>query len=368
MKLKLIRVTWIPAVLLMLAGCGGETPSLDAKAAFKQADSLLTAGQVEEAITVLNEALKVDSTDFRGWYLLGEAYHSMDDCDAALEYYLKAERLNRADVSTQRNQGICYLAKGNAALALEGFEQVIASGEAVMQDYYYRARCYAAVDRTDDAYSDVMKAISMDSTGQFQDRFMAFVYESFSDDYLEQRYYEERNMKVTYSYNQDSVKDGAWSSYFEDGTVYQTGSYTDGVKDGKESVYYPGGTLQAEVLFEVGKIQGKRNTYFENGKLWTSVAYQNDQREGEALSYFEDGKIHKQEQYLAGKREGVQLEYFPDGRLAVRAEFVKGLEHGTTVFFDPEQDKYFKILFDNGSNLGMEEIGEVFDPAIHLQD
>lgn len=353
-----------PAILLVLFSSCDSTPDISAKDLLLKADSLLTVGKPEEAIKVIEEAHEVDSSDYRGWYMLGEAYHAMDDCDAALEFYLRAQRMNRNDAIIVRNQGICRLAKGKYELALEDFNTVIASPSVVIQDYYYRATCEVNLEMWDAGYEDIMNAIQIDTADLYKDRFMGFIYDNFPEDYLTDRFYLDRGMKVTYTYDADSVKNGQWTSVFSDGTVYEKGTYKDGVKSGKEELFYQNGQLQSVVNFEEGKMSGVRTTYFESGRKWSEVPYVNNLREGQALSWYEDGKLHKREQYKEGRKNTIQYEYDPTGRIVVCAEYVMGLEHGYVYVYNMEKEVYTRLTFDNGAQMAMDEMPEDFDSSL----
>jgi antitoxin component YwqK of YwqJK toxin-antitoxin module len=352
--------------LVLLVGCD-STPEVRASDLFRDADSLMSAGKVQDAIVKIEQALKVDSMEYRGWYLLGEAYHALDDCDAALNYYLRAERLNRRDIFVQRNQGICLLAVGNFEAAYNKFTSVITSQGRVIQDYYYRASCSVKMEQLDDAYNDIMAAMEIDTGHVYDDRFMGFIYENFTDDYLAARFYTDKGMTVEYSYNADSVRDGKWSSYFANGKLYEQGNFVNGVKDGIERVFYDSnGKVQSEVPYVAGKMHGKRVTRYEDGRLWAEVTYRDDLRNGLARSFYPTGAPQKLENYLNGKKEGAQYEFLEDGGVAVRAEFVQGIEHGNVFYYDGQNEQYVKMLFDNGTKLETEPLDKTFDPSTLL--
>jgi antitoxin component YwqK of YwqJK toxin-antitoxin module len=360
----LVVITFL--IPIVLVGCD-STPTQKPSDMFRTGDSLMSAGKVQDAIKIVEAALKIDSSEYRGWYLLGEAYHSLDDCDAALRYYLRAERLNRKDIFIQRNQGICLLALGNHEKAYDKFTGVLTSPGRVIQDYYYRASCAMKLKLPDEAYNDIMAAMEIDTAHVYDDRFMGFIYENFSEDYLSARFYADKGMTVEYSFNGDSVKHGKWSSYFADGKLYEQGNFTNGIKQGPERVYFDSaGNMQSEVPYVAGKMHGTRLTRYEDGTVWSEVTYVDDLRSGIARSFYPNGAAQKLENYSGGKKDGLQYEFMENGQVAIRAEFSQGIEHGNVFYYDGTEQLYVKLLFDNGTKLETEPLDDLFDPATLL--
>ncbi len=71
----------------------------------------------------------------------------------------------------------------------------------------------------------------------------------------------------------DSLRDGVWYSYFENGNKWSETTYKKGLKEGPTLVNYP------------------------NGKLFYKGQYKNDKKTGHWIFYKEDGSVDYEENY-----------------------------------------------------------------------
>jgi antitoxin component YwqK of YwqJK toxin-antitoxin module len=66
--------------------------------------------------------------------------------------------------------------------------------------------------------------------------------------------------------NENGFRDGVWTGYYEDGTLWSTAQYDKGRKDGIWRVYGPNGNLYCEVEYDKGhRLYGR--LFDETGKL-----------------------------------------------------------------------------------------------------
>lgn len=78
-----------------------------------KADELLFSGQCAEAIPLLNEMVKKDSTNSKLYFRLGKAYQLLDQDMKAIENYTKAKQLNPNSTATLLNLSSCLYSSGN---------------------------------------------------------------------------------------------------------------------------------------------------------------------------------------------------------------------------------------------------------------
>ncbi len=76
-------------------------------------DQLLFSGQVSEAIPLLNEMVKKDSTNSKLYFALGKAYERLDQNMKAIKNYTKARQLDPNSTETLLNLSSCLYASGN---------------------------------------------------------------------------------------------------------------------------------------------------------------------------------------------------------------------------------------------------------------
>ena len=106
---------------------------------------------------------------------------------------------------------------------------------------------------------------------------------------------------VTESYyvNKDypNIKIGAYSKFYDDGKILETGMYNNG-----------------------GKINGERRLYYESGKLMQTENYLDDQFEGKFISYYEDGSLQQEGSYKDNMMTGLWKNYYKDPKNVLKNE------------------------------------------------
>ncbi len=95
------------------------------KKLFEDAVALKAAGQYDEAIAKLNEALELDANQPNILGHLADAYFLKGDYDKAIEYYQKAIALSPTEANLHTNLGNVYVKKGMIPEAQAEFEKAI---------------------------------------------------------------------------------------------------------------------------------------------------------------------------------------------------------------------------------------------------
>lgn len=85
-------------------------------------------------------------------------------------------------------------------------------------------------------------------------------------------YWPNKNKKIEGSYA-DSLRDGHWIAWFENGKKWSEGYYIKGVEDGPKNVWYETGQLFYTGQFKNGKKVGVWKIYDERGTLAQEVNY-----------------------------------------------------------------------------------------------
>ena len=83
---------------------------------------------------------------------------------------------------------------------------------------------------------------------------------------LSQEYYDEGGLKSE-GRLVDGKRNGLWTSYFPNGTIWSQSNYKLNVLHGSTKVYYPTGVLRYKGKFRDGKRVGKWVEYLEDGKV-----------------------------------------------------------------------------------------------------
>ena len=84
---------------------------------------------------------------------------------------------------------------------------------------------------------------------------------------LVKEYYESGVLKNEYYIGSDSIKNGLFKSYRENGQIHQQGFYQNGLKDGEYKSYHKNGNLFQHVNFHNDTVNGISKMYDYNGEL-----------------------------------------------------------------------------------------------------
>jgi len=92
---------------------------------FTEAEALLRQGSVEESKKKIQEQLALHPDSVAGYNLLGIAYSTEKNYDAALEAFQRALKLSPSSTKTHNNLGNLYIAENHADLAEKEFRTVL---------------------------------------------------------------------------------------------------------------------------------------------------------------------------------------------------------------------------------------------------
>jgi antitoxin component YwqK of YwqJK toxin-antitoxin module len=107
------------------------------------------------------------------------------------------------------------------------------------------------------------------------------------------------------------------STYYEDGSIKTTGTYTEGKKEGTHRVYDKQGNIINSFIYKQGNIIGE-------GIVDESGLYQ-----GEWKFYFDSGEVKLEGEFIDSKKQGTWTYYYPNGKKKQVGKFKKGKASGT---------------------------------------
>lgn len=87
-------------------------------------------------------------------------------------------------------------------------------------------------------------------------------------------------------------KENQWvyeKDFHENGALMMEGPVADHVRNGAWTSYFQDGKVQSEGIYQNGKRIGKSKIYHENGSLWMDGWYADDHKCGEWVIYDEQG-------------------------------------------------------------------------------
>ncbi len=123
--------------------------------------SLYWTGQVDDAISEYNEALRLDPQNAMAYQLLGIASGWKGDVPLAQEYFLKANALDPNKADTHMNLGSTYAVQLNLDKALEHFRRATELAPREPLYHYQLGTLYESMGRDAQAEDSFKKALSL---------------------------------------------------------------------------------------------------------------------------------------------------------------------------------------------------------------
>lgn len=173
------------------------------------------------------------------------------------------------------------------------------------------------------------------------------------------------------SFNDAGEKEGEWTYYRLDGSVSESGSYTEGKVNGAYKLFHPNGKLRILATHKDDELHGLFEKYNQEGALIESVNYEDGEYEGvyksfypyssDAVEYevnYEKGKIvgdiklyypnnilKEQIQMNEGLRNGVYKRYFNTGLLEIEKKYIAGELSGEYIEYHINGEVYSKGMY-----------------------
>ena len=139
---------------------------------------------------------------------------------------------------------------------------------------------------------------------------------------------------ITKGTYKDSLKDGKWVQYHNNGQIKSECSYKKGQAIGEQIFYSNNGNIQYKNnLIEVtanGKTtslkHGKFVSYHSNGQIGSEGNYEMDKKSGLWREYTQKGDLYRETFYKDGKVHGINNSYTIDGKIEQKSEFYEDIE------------------------------------------
>lgn len=92
-----------------------------------------------------------------------------------------------------------------------------------------------------------------------------------------------------------------------------SGSFKEGLRNGEWTSFYENGQVKNRGRYLAGQKEGMWSGYYRSGQLFYRGAYKANKKDGPWVSYYEDGTLFYRGAYLLGKENGEWIAYNPDG-------------------------------------------------------
>ena len=130
-------------------------------------------------------------------------------------------------------------------------------------------------------------------------------------------------------------KTGEWTYYYRTGEKRDHGRFEDSVRQGLWTTWWEEGTLRREAEHLDGEWQGRVAEYGRDGHELSEGGYAAGLPEGVLTTWYPGGGGKKSEKtYHAGRQEGLATTWFEGGQMESRGEMLDGKQHGDWVYWN----------------------------------
>ena len=132
------------------------------------------------------------------------------------------------------------------------------------------------------------------------------------------------NVIEKYSITVDSLKNGLYEAFYDDGTLKETCNYVNGSLIGERRMYFSNGNPEIVENYVDGKMSGEYKNYYESGQLMLDMVFENGTLQGESLKYHENGNLAEKVEFIDGEENGPFEEYHENGLIHWKGNYYDG--------------------------------------------
>ena len=155
----------------------------------------------------------------------------------------------------------------------------------------------------------------------------------------------------SYQVDRDSLIQGEYLVYFEDGTsLFERSFYKDNILHGKRTLYYPNGNIEVIENYLDGVLTDTLIVLFENGNIQRKVPYIDGAINGVLTSFYPSGVIKEKVVFQNNLENGPFEEFYANGNIMWKGSFLNGdNEFGDLLHFDSLGNMDRKLVCDSNA-------------------
>lgn len=179
-------------------------------------------------------------------------------------------------------------------------------------------------------------------------------------------YYEKGSLWTIGNYS-NGKEEGLWKSYHQNGELFSIGNYSNGEDDGEWKFYHENGNLKGIGYYSYGKVDGEWKYYHENGELDQIGNYSKGEFVGEWKHYYPSGKLYVIQKFENDDTYSERI-YHENGNLQYNRQFKNGKETGILKTYNINGELESEVDYDlvNGVNYLLETDGKNYAKAKEL--
>lgn len=98
-------------------------------------------------------------------------------------------------------------------------------------------------------------------------------------------------------FNADSTMKMKEEAFYQDGSIFSEGGYSENKRSGKWSSFHPNGEKWSEHHYTAGNLDGKYSVWSKSGQLKIEGSYQTGKKIGTWTFYNDEGEVVNTEEY-----------------------------------------------------------------------
>lgn len=164
------------------------------------------------------------------------------------------------------------------------------------------------------------------------------------------------------SKNDPQMKIGAYSKFYDNGKILETGIYKDGKLNGERKLYYESGKVMQTETYSDNKFEGPYKSYYDDGSMQQEGNYKDNMMSGLWKNYYKDPKnvLKNQLTMQENKINGPSKEYYTNGKINAegnKVEIGDGIDvyDGKVQVYDSSGTLEKIITYDKGRQISKEE-------------
>ncbi|MEO1258377.1 MAG: toxin-antitoxin system YwqK family antitoxin [Bacteroidota bacterium] len=145
------------------------------------------------------------------------------------------------------------------------------------------------------------------------------------------------------------AKHGAYTSYHQNGQIFEERNYQNDQLAGVSKVYFENGKLDYVETHVDGSYEGLYQKYHESGQLANEGQYVNNEMSGIWKRWYENGTLREEVEFSENEENGPFKEYHENGKLKTEGVFLDGdNEQGELLIYDDAGQLIEKMICEYG--------------------
>jgi antitoxin component YwqK of YwqJK toxin-antitoxin module len=173
----------------------------------------------------------------------------------------------------------------------------------------------------------------------------------------ESYYYQNKNLRLQGQYVNDSVPDGDWTGWYDNGQMMFTGHFIDGIRVGNWKIWGFNGKECPDSLFEVktdtvglpsviqildtlehNVVLAGLIDFYPNHCIKSAGPVKGNKKYGRWTVWYDDGTLWSEGEFKYDVSDGLRTVYYPDGRKYYEGRYLLGEKMGQWTFWNERGD------------------------------